>query len=406
MTLMSEDAQKTTSARIRSFDYIRGLCILIMVITHGIAFWINESGYWFFAFEGAIFGALGASGFVFVSGVSFGFSWAKHKGPTTGKDQYLKSISHTLALLIVGIIFNVFWSLSYGLGWWGIFSWQILQCLAFCRLLSLLFSRINKIGRMVSALGFIALGSILLNLIGFNHPTGNLETIIFNLFFNPLDAYPLLVYLPIFIIGSVFGEAINEMSRNQVESRTFIKRWLLIGCLFVISGIALGCQFESDTFYMGRPGMYWLHTSPALLNVTTYPLLFDLNSYAWCLFYSGIHMILLMSLLYYMDMNPLRKTYSAPARKSLFYLFGTYSLTIYLGHLLAFIIPLDLNYIMIWIPVTGLIVLIYLVIWQLDKVGKGKFSLEYVLGIMGVLLNKQLKKKSKRNLEAGIPETG
>ncbi len=382
-SLVLEGKQKTTPMRIRSIDYLRGLCILDMIVTHVLSFWPTSNSVWLFIVEGVTFGSFGEVGFVFVSGIGFGFSWAKQKlAGASNKEQTLKSFSHTLPLLLVSIGFNFAMNLQGGLGWLGFYSWLILQTLAFCRLISLLIMKLGKKARLLIALVLIAFGSVLLNLIDFRNPATPLASFLLVLLYEPLEYYPLMIFFPFFLIGSVLGEDLSMVTSNQVKPVKFAKRWMLFSLCLLVTGLLLGLQLELQTPYNGRPLIDMIRTNPAL-QVTSFPLLLDLNSYAWSLFFCGSNILVFLSFLYILDMNPSKKLNPDSVKRNLLNLYGRYSLTIYLCHYLAFIIPFHFDASILWLPDILLVVVIYYLILQLDRLGKGKISLEYVIGIGG-----------------------
>ncbi|HMF34515.1 MAG TPA: heparan-alpha-glucosaminide N-acetyltransferase domain-containing protein [Candidatus Lokiarchaeia archaeon] len=391
---MPEVENKKNSLRIRCIDYLRGLCILDMILTHGLSFWLIKSSIWLFVVEGVLFGSVGEVGFVFVSGIGFGFSAAKEaQGTTNTKDQNLRSLSHTLALLFVSICFNIAYSITNPNDVFGIVSWQILQTLAVCRLLSLIFKRVKKFERLVIAVGLFAVGSLLLNWINFGQSDDLPATIFFVLLYNPLPYYPIMIFFPIFLIGTALGEDFNKVSQNPTTFGEVSKQWVVIGSYLLFTGFILGFPLETQTPYNGRDLLSMLHTNPSI-QITTYPLFLDLNSYAWCLFFSGVIILLAISLFYYLDLkNAGKSTTPAPRPKGILDLYGRYSLTIYLGHYAAFLIPPQWDASGIWLPTLALLLGIWLIIWILDKKGKGKYSLEFLLSFTGESLYRKLKKK-------------
>ncbi|MFX1434647.1 MAG: heparan-alpha-glucosaminide N-acetyltransferase domain-containing protein, partial [Promethearchaeota archaeon] len=56
--------------RIRSIDTIRGACMWIMIFGHILEWWISYDSYWFKDWMFAFLESVGATGFLFVSGIS------------------------------------------------------------------------------------------------------------------------------------------------------------------------------------------------------------------------------------------------------------------------------------------------------------------------------------------------
>ncbi len=254
--------------------------------------------------------------------------------------------------------------------------------------------KLNKNARFVVALGLIAFSSILLNWINFGNSSNLFDQILFVVLYLPLEYYPIIVFFPIFLIGTVIGEGIFTVSKEQEKIRAFIKQWFVIGVAFVGMGLIFGLQLETSTPYNGRDLMALLGTNPAL-HITEYPLLLDLDSYAWVLFAVGEQIILIISFLCYLDLNAARNKKYSLAKKNLFYLFGAYSLTIFLGHYLLFLIPIRMDAEFLWLSDLLLVSIVYIWILLLDRAGKGKYSLEYIMGIAGEMLYHKLARVGK-----------
>ncbi len=392
---MSEEGQKTAPMRIRSIDYLRGFCILDMILTHVLSFWPTPNSIWLFVVEGVTFGAIAEVGFVLVSGIGFGFSWAKQsRSGVKRKDQNIKSLSHTLALLLVSIGFNLSFGPLAGTGGIMIWSWQILQTLAFCRLISLLFTQVPPIARSVIAIGLIALGALLLNWINFGNSSDPLSSFLFVLLYKPLGYYPIMIFFPFFLIGSVVGEELNKVTVREVKPAELAKKWFVFGLAFLITGITLGVRLDTQTPYNGRVILDLLHTNPAI-QATVYPVLFDLNSYAWSFYFCGINIIMFLVLLYVLDLKPQKNINPISVKRNILNVYGRYSLTIYISHYLFFAIPFQFDASILWLPDLLLILIIYLIFLLLDKVGKGKISLEYMLGILGEMFYSKLHRIGK-----------
>ena len=76
-------------------------------------------------------------------------------------------------------------------------------------------------------------------------------------------------------------------------------------------------------------------------------------------------------------------------------IFGKYSLTIYMAHMVIYILPLPLDYITIWIPTLAFVFLVWLWFIYMDKWGKSKISLEYLMGIFGAWIFRKFTGESR-----------
>jgi len=61
--------------RFKSIDIFRGLCMSWMFLGHLIGWWIKPEFIWLESLAFSIFDPIGASGFLFISGVSMALSY-------------------------------------------------------------------------------------------------------------------------------------------------------------------------------------------------------------------------------------------------------------------------------------------------------------------------------------------
>ncbi len=388
--------------RIRSLDLIRGLCVLFMLITHALSFWFVPSSMWLFTLEGITAGSICASGFVFISGASFGFSWAKNeRAGIPQKEQYLKGIASAIVLYILAFSNNALAGKVNADGFASLFYWHLFQALAFSRLLGLLFVKVKRVPGIILVVGLIAFAAIFLQLIDYGQTSDPLKFTLFSIFFRRLDDYPIFVYFPFFLMGMVIGKEIQSFTEKPTLNLGVLKNWLLIGAIFMVAGVLLG--FQLSKLVLGWGLLDWLSTYP-FATLDALPFFLILDTYAWCVFFTGFQICLLMLSFYYWDIRPLKQTPAGKSsKKGMLDIFGKYSLTIYMAHMVIYAFPLRLDYLTIWLPTLAFVLVAWVVFWQLDRLGKGKISLEYVMGIFGEWLFRRFAGKSRHKK---TPTTG
>ncbi len=382
--------------RIRSIDQIRGLCILFMLITHAFDFWLDYSSHWLFGLEGITLGSICASGFVFVSGTSFGFSWAMNdqKG-ISQREQYLKGIASAIVLLVVSFCMNFISSLTGDEGWEELIYWHLFQALAICRFIGLLFVKVKKVHGICLVVILIVFATIFMQAIDYGITTDPLKYTLYVIFYRRLNDYPIFVYFPLFLMGMIIGKEIQNYTSKPTPDLGFLKKWLGVGIIFMIVGVFLGYQLTD--IELGWPLVDWVSRYP-FAPVTMLPLFTILDTYAWCLFFTGFQICLQMCLFYYMDIRSNSQNSRKAPRKGMLDLFGKYSLTIYMVNMVMYTFPMIVDYIGIWIPTLVLILIFWVLFWLLDKLGKGKISLEYQLGIFSEWLYRKISRLEKRKL--------
>ncbi len=104
--------------RLRTFDILRGISILLMLITHGFLYWLDPKDAYILIIYRFISNTFLVNGFIFVSGLGFGFSWNHQiKNGTLKKEIYRRSLMRTLLVLILSIIYNIIAVLINNYSW-------------------------------------------------------------------------------------------------------------------------------------------------------------------------------------------------------------------------------------------------------------------------------------------------
>jgi hypothetical protein len=102
-----------------------------MIIAHTLKYWMEPEAYWILGYYFLTVDPMGTPGFVYVSGVAFGFAWFKDlEKNQSKKDVYLKNLARTLIMCIVAFIYNIISLPVNGGNWADIWIWFILQTLA------------------------------------------------------------------------------------------------------------------------------------------------------------------------------------------------------------------------------------------------------------------------------------
>ncbi len=240
--------------RINSVDTVRGFSMFLMVFGHLLLFWLRPEDAWLQFWLYAFLKPLGATGFLFVSGVSAALSFRNYQ--TTVKDSdtiSMKTVRNIYLLratfiLIIAFIFNLINALAWGGSIW---EWNALQTIGFSLILAWPLLKTSKLFRIL--LGFLMIiGNqlILAMLLPYNGDI-SLFGVLFYILFFPLDQYVILIYLGIFVIGSAIGEYIYKINiiEDKNERKYRFKNKLLIQLLLIgISLIAFGIFYEFPNF--------------------------------------------------------------------------------------------------------------------------------------------------------------
>ncbi len=363
--------------RLRTFDILRGISILLMLITHGFLYWLDPKDAYILIIYRFISNTFLVNGFIFVSGLGFGFSWNHQiEIGTSKKEIYRRSLIRTLLILILSIIYNLIAVLINDYDWNNIWYWYILQTIAFSRLFGLVLIKIPKRTQFIFSLFLIIITPVLLNGLQMAKDFNNFANTIYFILFNQINANSILIFLPFFLIGTIFGQEIHEFSDDLIKIK--LKKWLLLGFIMLLSGLIIGflqyVDSELGTYYIQK-----LNRNPNW-NVETLPLFLIRGSYAWCIYSIGWEILIFVLVFYIVEIK--RKNKELKKKSNILELFGKYSLSIYLCHYLFFIIQLELSPVFIGIPIVLLILTVWLAVYFLHRCNEGIYSIEYLISFI------------------------
>jgi hypothetical protein len=364
--------------RIKSVDVVRGLSIWIMVYGHMLQFWIRPEDiwlkYWLFAFLAPI----GATGFLFISGVS---STLAYKNNLQTKKLQMKTMRNiyllrALFILIIALFFNFGVAIVFGGGnLVDIWSWNALQTIGISLLLAWPFLKTSKMLRLFMALLAIVMNQVLLIQLSPYIGHSSFLGIVYHILFNPIDTYVILNYYGIVLIGSVMGDYIFDLknANNNKKKIFFTSNRAIIYSFFIgISVLIFGILF-------------------------LFPNFINFNSISSVLYALGI-IIALLAILIVIEILELIKT---KQNHRFFYFYSYYSFTIFLGHNVLLLIFLQqLNaYFTIWAAVVAFnIILTWALKIMHDKLGI-RASVKAGISILSGFIAMKIEKRDLRSLK-------
>ncbi len=305
-------------SRIKSIDIFRGLSILWMVVAHLLDWWLIVGDRWLFNLMFSIFDVMGAGAFLFISGVSTVLShrnWqlrVELSGTINKRMARNQFLFRGSLLLIVALLYNVPIAI-YTQKPFDIWIWYVLLTIGVSILFSWPFIKIPKSFRIIFAIIILIVNQILLGILLPHQYESNILGIFFHILYNGYPVMdPILNFFPFFLIGTVIGDLIFEISlyQNEKNRKNLIKTHLLIPSLIIGTiWMLFGILFKFPSFLTTR-------------------------TFSWTLYSAGIHVLLISVMIYIEEtkLNNIQKSY-----KFLFY-FSYYSLTIFLAHNLLFFI--------------------------------------------------------------------
>lgn len=371
---------KKPARRIHTIDILRAIAILLMVLAHVYDNWLQPDSWWIGAFSYLILSPFGVPGFVFCSGLSFGFSWDKNKRKGLLRSQNARySLSRTYIILGIAFGYNLVGVLLHGGGWGNLWFWYILQTIAVARLISIVFMRLSRLARLITSFIIIAFTHFLFFSLFSCQSDSGVCQFFYWFAFNSVNADSLFFFFPFFLIGTVFGEIMSEFREDGI-SKNMIRQWLLLGLITTVIAVLMGGSPSSYNFGWEKL-ISGINTHPEI-NLSQFPLFLTRNSYAWVLYSLGLLIVFMTIFYYFLDYRNIKKGDSTPA-KILFVVlepFGKYSLTIYITHYVLHLMPVSLSYRWILFAYFGLCGIIWAMVAAIHRFTSGKLSIEFIVG--------------------------
>ena len=368
--------------RIQSIDMMRGFFIFLMVLGHLLDWWIIVPDRWLILYIFSILASIAATGFIFVSGFSAAIAYkSRARTAATSTDNTMTQARNlyfirALLLLAISFIYNTVIALgvsleknSNELKW--IWAWNVLQTISISLLLAWPLLRTPKYLRIGLGIGLLVVNNLLFPFLLPYENQQNMYGVLFHILYHPDEAFTIVAYFAIFIIGTVVGDFFFEINsikdqeerKNKIK-RVFLRTILIVGIVFTSFGILY--RFY-DFIY--RPTIS-------------------------AMFYSIGAVLILLAILLYLEEFEKIKT---KKRYRFFFYYSFYSFTIYIAHdPLHFIFLEQLNVLNIWLVIIVMFVLITLLLKVLHKKVGIRASLKAQLGILSIIIANRIEQKKSR----------
>ena len=360
--------------RIKSIDTFRGICMFIMVYGHLFDWWLKSEDYWFFNdILKPLLGPIGATGFVFISGISTGLSYKKnYLKVKTSKISVIKSVRNiyffrALLLLAIAIIYNL--TIAIRLNDISfIWTWLILQTLSISLLMAYPLLKTSKSLRIFLGITLLLVNQFILFLLSPYQGQINFLGVLYHILYNPVEHYIIIPFFSIFLIGTVAGDIIfdiNNLNNKKDRRNAFKYKFLGYIILFGIGLIFIGIFYNFPNFFI-------------------------YGSYSSILYAFGVSLCIFSILITIEEYEifKMKKSY-----RYLFY-YSFYSFTIYIGHnLLYFLFTRQLSILYAWIAVLLIIPLMGVLLRITYKRLGVKASIKAGISVISYLLAKKIEKK-------------
>jgi uncharacterized membrane protein len=356
--------------RFKSIDIFRGMCMAWMFLGHLLDWWLKPEFFLIRNSAHMLLDSIGASGFLFISGVSITLSYRNQMY----RVEKLKRVSYfrirlsyfirSLLLLLIALLYNLTIAISISdLSW--IWSWFILMTAAFSLMVMWPLFKTPKLFRILLAFFLWFLSAYLYSILSPYQGNTNFLDIFYHILFNPFDQDPFINFFSFFLFGTIFGEILsssnfeadNEKLKRYLNNH-IIKPSLLIGPLLIFTGVVL-----------------------------TFPNFLVRSSLSWLIYTLGINITLIVILIFFEENGffNTKKSY-----RFLFY-YSYYSFTVYLGHHLLFFVCINcFNAVSIWIVVILTFILFELILKHIYKLWGWKASIKSIIGRLSAYLAKRI----------------
>lgn len=356
--------------RIRSIDTIRGISMAWMIFAHLLDWWTSSEFHWLVSMFHSVFEPLGASCFLFISGISISISYRKRMKKAKNSENYflkeanLEYFFRAILIFLVAFGYNVSVAImNFDLSW--LWSWFILLTIAISVFVAFPLLKTPIYVRLIISIGIWIINFFIIDYL--KNQNGFLG-IIFHLFYNPLDLVPFPYFFPFFLIGTVIGDYLSDYLSSPNE----VQRYRDNSVKLLFLSLIIGITCFSATFIMFQQEF--------LIRRTT----------AWLLYSTGLHFSLFSILFFLADVKfkDLRK------RRRFFYFYSYYSLTIFLVHNILYFLLLD-QLSGVWgvlISLSG----VFIIGWILNRVHEvlgPKISLKYQISSLSKSLAQEIMNK-------------
>jgi len=237
----------SSSRRIGSIDFVKGIAIILIIGAHSAKAWLVESWLFFYGIGFAFLDIVGPSLFVFLSALSVVFSIRRKKGEVKEKIIRNRIFSRAIMIIVIAVIFNIV-SIEFTVeGYYfpaTLWGWNILMFIGLSQIFSYYALKLSKISRAVIGLLIIFTSDTIRLWLFQGKDTNILIKILHYIIVSPSPMTPLLPWLSICFLSSIFGEYLYEAMVGGTK-KAYIKlfrTFLYWGIILILVGILLGTK--------------------------------------------------------------------------------------------------------------------------------------------------------------------
>ncbi len=236
--------------RIRSIDLVKGFAIIMIMICHTGAAWLDSDWIYVYGMVYVSLDFVGPSLFVFLSALSVIFSIRRKKGRLPNKVIRNRIFSRGLTIIVMGLLFNVIGlnivrpDIPFPLSIWG---WNILVFIGFSQIFSYYAVKLKKIVRTIIGVIIILISPALREFLYLNKDADSIIWILHFIITSPTPEITLFPWLAVCFISSIFGEYLYDamIKGTEISYKNLFRKFLIWGIILVVIGVALGWQLQT-----------------------------------------------------------------------------------------------------------------------------------------------------------------
>ncbi|MBY9015716.1 MAG: hypothetical protein KGD68_08505 [Candidatus Lokiarchaeota archaeon] len=236
----------SSSRRIGSIDFVKGVAIVFIIGAHTAGAWLVSSWKFFYGIGFAFLDIFGPSLFIFLSALSVVFSIRRKKGEIKEKIIRNRIFSRGMMIIVIAVIFNII-SIEFTIEGYSfpatLWGWNILMFIGLSQVFSYYALKLSKIARVIIGMFIIFTSDTVRQYLFQGKEAGDiLSSILHYIITSPSPMTPLLPWISICFISSIFGEYLYEamISGTKKDYKKLFRTFLYWGLFFVLAGIFIG----------------------------------------------------------------------------------------------------------------------------------------------------------------------
>lgn len=390
--------------RLDSIDFVKGFSIIFIIMAHVAEPWFNPDWLFLWGIAYAFLDILGPTMFVFLSALSVIFTIKRRENELSEKAIRDRIFSRGFSIVIIGGVFNIilFGNLSpFPLSFWG---WNILFFIGFSQIFSYYTLKIGKTPRIIIGVILLQYGPQIREFFYYYQDDNLFYSIMNFIISSPVPQLPILPYISICFISTIFGEYLYDAMMKGTEEalkklfKTFFYPGIFLICVGIYFGFQLHTTYSVDFILYPHIALYSAANTNPFIPTSRYPGMpeFLIRAYSSNLWYNiGFAIFIMAIALYYID---IKKKDNLFIKMLIFY--GKISLSLFL--ILFAFVPLFYRAFEIWYFIfafLGFTAFLGFLMYIWIKFFKGVGSPEWVMIRIGQITQKtdeEITKQSRK----------